>query len=219
MKKFTLFSFVLVFIIACNKDTIEDYYPDSTELNLLKSGKAKKIEICHFSEDDNTWHLINISENAWPAHEMHGDVRLDDQDGDGYVPNNECGFGNMGDEDDNDSNIYPGSPGSGPGVEITSIRLAQPGDGLIGPTCIDNETYATSFYITGTGLPNNKYDYLVRLNNIAYEIYFFKHFSDNEIAILCKYLPSGETGVDIEVQIQSEYTFEFPDVYDAPVCN
>jgi hypothetical protein len=40
---------------------------------------------------------------------LHGDVRLDDQDDDGFVPDNECGIGPMGDCDDNDDTIFPGA--------------------------------------------------------------------------------------------------------------
>ena len=220
MKKFAVFTFVLVFIIACKKDTIDNYFPDSSESNLLKSGKAKKIEVCHFSEDENTWHLITISENAWSAHEMHGDVRLDDQDGDGFVPNNECGYGNMGDDDDNDSSVYPGGPGSGSGIDITNIRLGgQIGDTYVGPSCTGSGFYVTSFYITGTGLPTSRNDYSIQINNIAYSIFFLRVLSDNEIVIGVNSLPSGEVGVDISIQIQSDYIFNFTDVYDAPVCD
>lgn len=65
--------------------------------------RGQKIDICH------NGHVLNVSVNAWPAHAAHGDVRLDDQDGDGYVPDNDCGFGEMGDCDDNDATISPGT--------------------------------------------------------------------------------------------------------------
>ena len=222
MKKFILLSFTLVFIAACNKETTDDSLSNSTEFNSLKSGKAKKIEICHYSEDDDNWYVISISENAWPAHEMHGDVRLDDQDGDSFVPNNECGYGNMGDEDDNDDSIYPGSPGSNPDIVITNIRLGgqtQTGDSYIGPTCTGTGLYKTTFYVTGAGLPANKNDYLIKINNVIYNIAFFNILSENEIVIGFMGLPSGEVGIDIVIQVQTEYTFGFPDVYDAPICN
>ena len=61
------------------------------------------ILICHQGK------LIYININTWPEHLKHGDVRLDDQDGDGYVPNNECGYGKMGDCDDNNAAIHPGA--------------------------------------------------------------------------------------------------------------
>jgi len=55
----------------------------------------ERISVCHTDPKTGTSKVINISLNEWPAHQAHGDVRLDDQDGDGYVPNNACGFGKI----------------------------------------------------------------------------------------------------------------------------
>ena len=98
--------------VAASKDSI-DITNDSL-ITLKKSidvvkGPSSKIDVCHYDAVTNSWHKINISINAWPAHEGHGDIRLDDQDGDGYVHNNECGFGQMGDCNDLDAAIHPGA--------------------------------------------------------------------------------------------------------------
>ena len=69
----------------------------------------KKILICHFDQASGTYKQNMINLFKWPAHQQHGDVRLDDQDNDGYVPNNACGFGQMGDCDDNDATLNPGA--------------------------------------------------------------------------------------------------------------
>ncbi len=70
-----------------------------------------KISICHktSSHDKNASIIIEINKNALAAHLAHGDVRLDDVDGDGYVPDNACGFGKMGDCNDNNAAINPGA--------------------------------------------------------------------------------------------------------------
>lgn len=48
-----------------------------------------KIEICHATgSETNPWVQISVDENAWPAHEAHGDFKLD-ADGDG-VNENAC---------------------------------------------------------------------------------------------------------------------------------
>lgn len=70
-----------------------------------------KISICHktSSHDKNGSIIIEINKNTLAAHLAHGDVRLDDVDGDGYVPDNACGFGKMGDCADNNAAINPGA--------------------------------------------------------------------------------------------------------------
>ena len=101
----------VTFFVACEKEeTADPIHEGAIETTGVMEIRAPKIDVCHYDEDDGTWHVINISQNAWAAHAAHGDVRLDDQDDDGYVPDNECGFGNMGDCDDNDASISPGAP-------------------------------------------------------------------------------------------------------------
>ncbi len=107
MKKLFLPIFLVLFILGCQKETINNGN-QSIDLEISNKGPSSKIDVCHQAQGNNTWHLINISENAWPAHEAHGDVRLDDQDDDGYVPDNECEFGQMGDCDDTNVDINPG---------------------------------------------------------------------------------------------------------------
>ena len=98
MTAFLLLSFLL--LTTCEKERAE---PTISEAGLtVEFCGNNKIDVCH------NGHIINISENAWPAHLAHGDVRLDDQDGDGFVPNNDCGFGSMGDCDDNNFDANPG---------------------------------------------------------------------------------------------------------------
>lgn len=78
--------------------------------NAAKAGsKLGKIDICHYSYDDDKWFVINVNENAWPDHMLHGDVWLD-QDGDGFTIYNECGIGDMTDCDDTNPDVYPGAP-------------------------------------------------------------------------------------------------------------
>lgn len=71
--------------------------------------KLGKIDVCHYSYDDDKWFVININENAWPDHMLHGDVWLD-QDGDGSTVYNECGIGDMTDCDDTNPEVYLGAP-------------------------------------------------------------------------------------------------------------
>jgi len=114
VKRSTIFAFSVVMGLSLMLHNCSEYgaiNPEETQdLKMLTSKNAKdkdKIDICHYDADEKSWNLINISENAWKAHIMHGDVRLDDQDNDGFVPYNECGYGQQGDCDDNNANINP----------------------------------------------------------------------------------------------------------------
>lgn len=121
-----------LFLASCTKQI-----PDED----LKSGPAKetspvsgsnnsnKIPVCHYDATTNSWKLLNINVNAWPNHAAHGDVRLDDQDGDSYVPDNACGYGQMGDCNDNNATINPGAP------EICDNNIDENCNGLIDENC------------------------------------------------------------------------------------
>lgn len=100
----------IVVFVACEKEEAARLInEDPQEISDIMARPAPKMDVCHYDKKDGTWHVINISGNAWAAHAAHGDVRLDDQDDDGFVPDNECGFGNMGDCDDNNASISPGA--------------------------------------------------------------------------------------------------------------
>ena len=99
---------VMAFFVSCEDEELTDDNTEETTKDLnFKKGKSNKIDICHYSEDDGSWKLLSVNENSWDAHVNHGDVRLDDQDGDGFVPDNECNYGQQGDCDDNDTSINP----------------------------------------------------------------------------------------------------------------
>jgi uncharacterized protein (TIGR02145 family) len=132
MKKLLLPLVVLLFSTACQKEIATD--KSSGEIvGVAAKGPAAKVDVCHDAET-NTWHMINISMNAWAAHQAHGDVRLDDQDGDGYVPNNECDYGQMGDCNDLNSTIHPGA------TEICGNAIDENCNGQIDESCFPSVT-------------------------------------------------------------------------------
>jgi len=131
MKKILLPVLGLLLFSACQKEPLNDKTLDGQSLS---SAKIKsKIDVCH-KEGNGSSHVINISINAWPAHQAHGDVRLDDQDGDGYVPNNDCGVGPMGDCNDVNAAINPGA------AEICNNGIDENCNGLIDENCIPSVT-------------------------------------------------------------------------------
>ena len=111
MKKL-LFPFLSVLLFtACKKEIITDNAPKEMAGATIATANrtSPKINVCHYDAATGKWKTISINLTAWPDHQAHGDVRLDDQDGDGYVPNNECGFGTQGDCNDNNAAVNPGA--------------------------------------------------------------------------------------------------------------
>ena len=84
----------LLFIISCEKESYDDLQMEQEiydNNSLTLRSPAPKIDVCHYDAENDSWHVITISQNAWPAHEGHGDVILIDEDVDGYVTqDNEC---------------------------------------------------------------------------------------------------------------------------------
>jgi hypothetical protein len=99
MKKILLPFFALTLLMACEKEQADHQ-------DAVLEARKKNLKICHVNEEGD-YSVMTVNENAWPAHQAHGDVRLDDQDGDGYVPDNGCGYGQQGDCDDNNSAVNP----------------------------------------------------------------------------------------------------------------
>ena len=92
---------------------------------------ALKFDICHYSPDTESWVVINIAEISYlKAHIDHGDTKLVDADGDGWVSNeNECVPG--GDCDDANPDVYPGATEVCDGVDNNC-------DGIVDEGCNQN---------------------------------------------------------------------------------
>lgn len=131
MKKLLLPVLGILLFGACQKESLNNKLPEQTDLATAKI--KSKIDVCH-KEANGSSHIINISINAWPAHQAHGDVRLDDQDADGYVLNNDCAAGPMGDCNDLNATINPGA------AEICNNGIDENCNGLIDENCYPSVT-------------------------------------------------------------------------------
>lgn len=93
-------------VISCGTESISEDQDETLIQETISERKPVKVDICHYSESDDTWHIINVNVNAVPAHLGHGDIQLIDLDGDGFVAQiNECVPG--GDCDDNNATVNP----------------------------------------------------------------------------------------------------------------
>jgi len=109
--KMTIFKTSLIFLfltstlalmVSCDK---EDTNEEFAEIQFKKN----KVDICHNGK------IINVSVNAVPAHQNHGDAV--DMDGDGYFDKaSECGTGEA-DCNDNDPAVNPGAEEVADGID------------------------------------------------------------------------------------------------------
>lgn len=111
---------------TCQRE--DNLIPTDTRQTTAEFGAKDSIRICHqvirapIISKGNT--IIYVTDNKkLSQHLSHGDVRLDDQDHDGYFPNNACGIEPMGDCNDRDASIHPGA------VDICNDGIDQNCDG------------------------------------------------------------------------------------------
>lgn len=102
---------------------------------------------------------------------------------------------------------------------LTGLRLGgMPGDNYIGPTCDNDETYRTCYYITGTSIPTDQTQYKIFVDGVEYPVAFSQSISFTEIVVCVTGLPQGRTGVDVRVELAPAAFIEVTDLYDAPTC-
>ena len=130
MKNVLYLLLFLFFLAGCQKEDANYLSAEglSEQPAVAKDrGPKPKVNVCHRSGEDK-WHVISINENALRAHLAHGDVLLEDKDGDGWVEAaNECVPG--GDCNDEDPKINPGV------VEDCTNGKDDNCDGLIDDDC------------------------------------------------------------------------------------
>ncbi len=88
MRKLLLPLLSVVLVTACQKETDTSKLQKEMTISNEARTSSSKILICHYDITKSNAKTISISLSAWLDHQAHGDVRLDDPDGDGYVPTN-----------------------------------------------------------------------------------------------------------------------------------
>jgi len=79
----------LLFTVACEKEQqpVIETEVSKESFAKKKAGNKGKVDICHKGQ------IINVNVNALKGHLKHGDVVLEDADGDGFVTSaNDCGL-------------------------------------------------------------------------------------------------------------------------------
>jgi uncharacterized protein (TIGR02145 family) len=138
MKQLSLSILCIVLFFGCQKQMIKE---EVLKEKTLSGKPVAKISVCHRDPVTGSYSVLNLNTNAWPEHQAHGDVRLDDQDHDGYVPTNACGFGQMGDLNDLVATIYPGAP------EICGNGIDDNSDGMVDECCLTTVTICGSTWM------------------------------------------------------------------------
>ncbi|MBB4080550.1 hypothetical protein GGR28_003184 [Lewinella aquimaris] len=104
--------------------------------------------------------------------------------------------------------------------EITDVRVAgQPSDAYIGPTCNNDGTYRTCFYLTGTFLPANAAAYTITVDGVAYSAAFVQVLSPQQVVVCVTGVP-GDASADVDVTIDAGNgcTFTATNLFDEPKC-
>ncbi|MEZ4992321.1 MAG: hypothetical protein R2824_17995 [Saprospiraceae bacterium] len=114
--------------------------------------------------------------------------------------------------------LYDEPDCSNPENCLTDFRIGgQQGDNYIGPTCNEDGTYRTCFYLTGPNLPNNANAYSAEINGKVYPNAFFQYLSSGQV-VLCfsNIVAQGQADVTIVVNGLCVLTKEA--LYDEPDC-
>jgi uncharacterized protein (TIGR02145 family) len=72
MKEFVWLFTIVTFLSSCKKNMNE--FGELSSSSGSNKSKTERIQVCHYDRETGTSHAITINENAWPAHQKHGDV-------------------------------------------------------------------------------------------------------------------------------------------------
>jgi len=142
MKKLLFPLLLILLFTSCQKQIAEENVPgvNTKGSSSVAAGNAnQKIDVCH-TEGNGSWHTINISVSALPAHLAHGDI-VPDADGDGYTKVNQCGNGNQDDCNDLNAAVNPGV------AEICSNNIDDNCNGQIDEGCIPSVTICNQVWM------------------------------------------------------------------------
>ena len=150
MKKLFLPFLLAIFIIGCEKDSTSfDEQNLTTSIDNLKKPKKEKVDVCHL-RGNGSYHVINISPNAVPAHLAHGDKLTFSPEGTYYFYY--VNGATLGGLSYFDINPYEGNPFSGTGMNLHLNHSIS----LVG-NMITHNTFSGTYHdnVTGTNLAFN----------------------------------------------------------------
>lgn len=78
MKKLLVLLLTIFALNGCEEDT--------TIIDAKADKKMKKVDVCHYDADTDTWKTININKNALKAHLAHGDIEGSCEERKTYIP-------------------------------------------------------------------------------------------------------------------------------------
>ncbi|NJB87201.1 phosphohistidine swiveling domain-containing protein [Lewinella marina] len=103
---------------------------------------------------------------------------------------------------------------------ITGVRLGgQAGDQFIGPTCNNDGTYRSCFYLSGPDLPTNAAAYTLTIEGVPYAAVFLQVIGPQEVVVCVSGVPgNGTQDVDVTVDAGSGCIYTATDLIDEPQC-
>lgn len=207
MKKIILCFVFLPLFLSCEKETTTLLEPiHDIQHPLIPRTPPATIDVCHHDAGNDTWHIINISINAWQGHQSHGDAQLIDDDGDGWISEaNACISGV--DCDDSNAETYPGAD------ELCFDNIDNNCDGQIDENCplIVILPDSTTLYVHPTD--NNLFGPLPWCNSFGVDIIELPNIALAQDAIQDF---NGESNTDaIVTQVGSNDEIPYP----AKICS
>ena len=65
MKKVIFLLLVFAGFTACENESIQELPQETSLTEGMTAKQSDIIDVCHYDEDYDSWHVINISANVW----------------------------------------------------------------------------------------------------------------------------------------------------------
>jgi hypothetical protein len=93
------------------------------------------------------------------------------------------------------------------------------GDQFFGPTCNNDGTYRTCFYVSGAALPADSSGYSIVLDGVEYPVAFSQVVTaGTEVVVCATELPPSVLPVDVDIELEPGCGIAAESLYNTPSC-